>query len=303
MRSPKKVFVRAPAKINLTLRVGALGADGYHPVETVYQAVDLFDDIIASEAVGISLTIEGEGAEAAGNGANNLAWRAAQLLADFAGVPANVHLHIRKRIPIAGGMAGGSADAAGALVACDALWNLSTPREDLLALAAKLGSDIPFSLAGGTQLGRGRGDQLTTLMARGEFLWVFALAEDGLSTPAVYQEFDSQLGTNPVPTVDEDLVAAISSGDVAAAGKLLSNDLQAAALRLRPALTRVLQAGRDAGALAALVSGSGPTCAFLVKSADAGISLAIELQASGLVLRTVRASGPVKGEHLVSTDY
>ncbi|MEN9711613.1 MAG: hypothetical protein RL441_1605, partial [Actinomycetota bacterium] len=232
----------------------------------------------------------------------NLAWRAAELLAKHAGVEPQVHLHITKRIPVAGGMAGGSADAAGALIACDALWQLGTPREELLALAAQLGSDIPFSVTGGTALGRGRGDELTTMMARGEFHWVFALSNEGLSTPAVYNEFDVTSPDAPTPEVSPALIAAIAAGDVRAAAKHFENDLQVPAIRLRHSLNATLRAGREAGALAALVSGSGPTCAFLARDADHAIELAIELQASGAVHRTVRASGPVRGAHVVSID-
>ncbi|MEY2635214.1 MAG: hypothetical protein RIS75_1154 [Actinomycetota bacterium] len=303
MRNPQKVFVQAPAKVNLALMVGAVAPNGFHPVETIYQAVNLYDDIIATAAPTLSLTVEGEGAELAGDGPSNLAWKAAVLLAQTAGIEPAVALHIRKRIPVAGGMAGGSADAAGALIACDALWNLGTPREELLALAAQLGSDIPFSVVGGTALGRGRGDELTTLIARGDFHWVFALSDDGLSTPAVYKEFDSGSDIVESPEVSHALVAAISAGDVKAAAALFINDLQAPALRLKPSLAQVLRIGNELGAQASLVSGSGPTCAFLAKSEEHAIDLAIELQASGFVSRTVRASGPVKGAHVVSIDY
>lgn len=302
MPTPKRVTVKAPAKVNLSLKVGALDANGFHPVETVYQAVDLYDEIVATHDEILRLTCEGEGAELAGNGPGNLAWRAAELLAKHAGVEPQVHLHITKRIPVAGGMAGGSADAAGALIACDALWQLGTPREELLALAAQLGSDIPFSVAGGTAIGRGRGDELTTMMARGEFHWVFALSNEGLSTPAVYNEFDVTSPDAPAPEVAPALIAAIAAGDVRTAAKHFENDLQVPAIRLRHSLNATLRAGREAGALAALVSGSGPTCAFLARDADHAIELAIELQASGQVHRTVRASGPVRGAHVVSID-
>lgn len=302
MPTPRRVVVKAPAKVNLALKVGALDADGFHPVETVYQAVDLYDEIVAERSDILSITCEGEGAEQAGNGPGNLAWRAAELLATHAGIEPHVHLHITKRIPVAGGMAGGSADAAGALIACDALWQLNTPREELIALAAQLGSDIPFSVAGGTALGRGRGDVLTTMLARGEFHWVFALSSDGLSTPAVYNEFDRLNPAAGAPEVAAELVSAIAVGDIRAAAKHLDNDLQVPAIRLRHSLEATLRAGREAGALAAIVSGSGPTCAFLARDAEHAIELAIELQASGYVQRTVRATGPVRGAHVTSIE-
>jgi 4-diphosphocytidyl-2-C-methyl-D-erythritol kinase len=302
MPTPKRVTVKAPAKVNLALKVGALDSNGFHPVETVYQAVDLYDEIVATPDDILRLTCEGEGAELAGNGPGNLAWRAAELLAKHAGVEPHVHLHITKLIPVAGGMAGGSADAAGALIACDALWQLNTSREELLALAAQLGSDIPFSVAGGTALGRGRGDELTTMLARGEFHWVFALSNEGLSTPAVYNEFDVINPDAEAPVVSAELVSAIAAGDIRTAAKHLDNDLQVPAIRLRHSLESTLRAGRESGALAAIVSGSGPTCAFLARDAEHAIELAIELQASGYVQRTVRATGPVRGAHVTSVE-
>ena len=302
MPTPRRVVVKAPAKVNLALKVGSLNPDGFHPVETVYQAVDLYDEIVAERSDILRITCEGEGAEQAGDGPGNLAWRAAELLAAHAGIEPQVHLHITKRIPVAGGMAGGSADAAGALVACDALWQLATPRDELLMLAARLGSDIPFSLAGGTALGRGRGDVLTTMLARGDFYWVFALSSDGLSTPAVYNEFDRLNADAGTPEVSAELIAAIAAGDIRVAAKHLDNDLQVPAIRLRHSLEATLRAGREAGALAAIVSGSGPTCAFLARDADHAVELAIELQASGFVQRTVRATGPVRGAHVTSIE-
>lgn len=303
MPKPKLVRVQAAAKVNLSLQVGALQPDGYHPVETLYQAVDLYDTLEAVPAVGISITVQGEGAEAAGNGPSNLAWRAAALLAESAEVEPNVHLRLTKRIPVAGGMAGGSADAAAALVACDALWQLNTSRAKLLELAGLLGSDIPFSVVGGTELGRGRGDQLTTVLAKSEFHWVFALSEQGLSTPSVYAEYDRLAPEAPAPRVSAELLQAVAAGDIRQTAKLLDNNLQAAALSLRPDLKRVLAAGADAGALAGIVSGSGPTCAFLARTREQALELAVRLQASGRVTRTVVASGPVRGTSLLAVEY
>lgn len=297
-----RVEVRVAAKVNLSLCVGGVRADGYHPLETVFQAVDLYDDVIATAAPDLKLTLSGEGEGSVGVGPDNLAWRAAVALAEHAGIEPRVHLELVKRIPVAGGMAGGSADAAGALVACDALWQLQTPRSELLAIAATLGSDVPFSVVGGTELGRGRGDLLTTVLSRGNLHWVFAMSEDGLSTPAVYREFDRLAPDAGEPKVNPDLLAALASGDAATVAGLLTNDLQAAAISLQPRLARVLSAGLEAGALAGLVSGSGPTCAFLVKSVEHGLAVSNELQGSGLVSRTVRAVGPVRGAHVVAVE-
>lgn len=314
------VTVRVPGKVNLHLGVGALGEDGYHPVVTVLQAVSVFDEVTAAPGRGVSVVVRGEGGSAAtyepGSGAggevvplgpDNLAVRAALLLAEHGGVAADVALRLHKNIPVAAGMAGGSADAAAALVACDALWGTQLPRSELTALAARLGSDVPFALAGGTALGLGRGEQLTPVLARGSYSWVFVLADGGLSTPAVYREYDRMLAElpdqvellRPAVAQPDDLLAALRAGDPAALAATLGNDLQLPALRLRPALRRTLEAGREAGALGALVSGSGPTCAFLASSPAAAEALAVELT-DAAVGRAVRvATGPAAGATVV----
>ncbi len=220
---------------------------------------------------GIRITVEGEGAGVVPDDESNLAWQAADLVAEAPGVQPDVALHLRKAIPVAGGMAGGSADGAAALVACDALWSGGLAREDFLALAAALGSDVPFAYHGGTALGTGRGDRLTSVLARGRYSWVFAVAAGGLSTPEVYRECDLLRGGGadiPAPEVPEDLMAALRSGDAASVGAVLVNDLQPAALALRPSLRQVLETGHDYGALGSIVSGSGPTCAFLARDTD-----------------------------------
>lgn len=297
-----RVTVRASAKVNLSLCVGGVRADGFHPLETVFQAVDLYDDVVVTPAAELEVVLRGEGEGTVGVGPDNLAWRAAKVLAERAGIAPHVRIELDKRIPVAGGMAGGSADAAGALVACDALWELGLTRAELLELAASLGSDVPFSVAGGTELGRGRGDQLTTVLTRGTLHWVFAMSDDGLSTPAVYREYDRLRPDAGEPRVDPALLAALAAGDPTGVARGLVNDLQAAALSLQPRLAKVLRAGTEAGALAGIVSGSGPTCAFLVRSVDHGLSVSNELQASGLVTRTVRATGPARGAHVVAVE-
>ena len=298
------VTVRVPAKVNLQLSVGPVRADGYHELATAFHAVGLFDDVTATTApagAGISLAITGEGEGTLPLDDGNLAWRAAALLAREAGIDPDVHLSVSKAIPVAGGMAGGSADAAGALVACDALWQLGTPRERLLDLAAELGSDVPFAIFGGTAIGTGRGEQLTSVLARGEFHWVFALADGGLSTPAVYAECDRLRGDGPVPAphISDALMQALRAGDAKALGRALRNDLQSAAIRLRPSLRAVLDAGDEYGALGAIVSGSGPTCAFLASSADKALDLAVALTASGTCRTVKRATGPAPGARVI----
>ncbi|ARF55708.1 4-(cytidine 5'-diphospho)-2-C-methyl-D-erythritol kinase [Streptomyces gilvosporeus] len=294
------VTVRVPAKVNVQLAVGAARPDGFHDLANVFLAVGLYDEITVTPSDALRITAEGHDADQIPLDAANLAARAAELLAARHDIAPHVHVHINKDIPVAGGMAGGSADAAGALLACDTLWSTGATREELLEICAELGSDVPFSLVGGAALGRGRGEQLTPLPVGGAFHWVFAIAEGGLSTPSVYHEFDRLTeGTAvPEPEADPALLAALEAGDATALAGTLANDLQPAALSLRPDLRATLAAGTDAGALAALVSGSGPTTAFLVKDHQAAQEVAAALTASG-TCRSVRlADSPAPGATL-----
>ncbi|PZS33647.1 MAG: 4-(cytidine 5'-diphospho)-2-C-methyl-D-erythritol kinase [Pseudonocardiales bacterium] len=300
---PEPVTVRAPAKLNLHLSVGLLRADGFHDLTTVYQAVSLYDEVTASPAPELSVSVRGEDAPLVPLDDGNLAVRAARALAAAAGVEPLVRLDIVKAIPVAGGLAGGSADAAAALVACDALWGTAMDRAALLDLAADLGSDVPFALTGGTALGTGRGERLAPVLAIGRWHWVLAVAESGLSTPEVYRELDRKrerdVALAPEPL--DSLINALRSGEPTSLGHALSNDLQAAALSLRPALRRTLDAGEDLGSTGRVVSGSGPTCAFLASSSDDAVRLAAALSGAG-VCRTVRAAyGPVAGARVVTT--
>jgi 4-diphosphocytidyl-2-C-methyl-D-erythritol kinase len=300
------VTVRVPGKVNLYLGVGDLRDDGYHELTTVFHAVSLFDEITVRNAETLSLETSGEGAADLPTDRTNLAWQAAELMAEHVGRAPDVSILVEKSIPVAGGMAGGSADAAAVLVAMNALWELGVPRRDLHALAAELGSDVPFGLHGGTALGTGRGEQLATVLARNTFHWVLAFSERGLSTPRVFGEIDrlrAANGTGPARLDDpEPLLAALASGDAAQLAPLLGNDLQPAALSLDSRLRRTLQAGEDAGALAGIVSGSGPTCAFLCSSASAAVDVGVQLAGEG-VCRTVRAaSGPVHGARVIPSQ-
>ncbi|MFJ3925514.1 4-(cytidine 5'-diphospho)-2-C-methyl-D-erythritol kinase [Streptomyces sp. NPDC090022] len=294
------VTVRVPAKVNVQLAVGAARPDGFHDLANVFLAVSLHDEVTATPAEELRVTCEGPDADQVPLDRTNLAARAAELLAARHGIEPAVHLHIDKAIPVAGGMAGGSADGAGALLACDTLWGLNTPREELLALCAELGSDVPFSLVGAAALGTGRGEHLTPVPA-GTFHWVFAVADGGLSTPAVFREFDRlTAGTAvPVPQADPALLAALRSGDAEALAKTLANDLQPAALSLRPQLADTLATGTAAGALAALVSGSGPTTAFLVPDPATAAAVAAALEASGTCRTTRTATSPAPGAAVV----
>jgi 4-diphosphocytidyl-2-C-methyl-D-erythritol kinase len=214
----------------------------------------------------------------------------------------DVHIEIKKSIPVAGGMAGGSADAAATIVAIDYLYSLGMSREEMADIAAKLGSDVPFMLNGGTAIGTGHGDQLTSALSRGTYHWVLALSTHGLSTPAVYAECDRlRTGLEIVePQTNEALMQALLAADAQSVGAHLVNDLQPAACSLRPALRLVLDVGQEYGALGALVSGSGPTVAFLVADEEAGLDLTVALTSSGVVGSVVRAYGPVAGAKVIS---
>ncbi|TPQ17257.1 4-(cytidine 5'-diphospho)-2-C-methyl-D-erythritol kinase [Streptomyces sporangiiformans] len=291
------VTVRVPAKVNVQLAVGGARPDGFHDLANVFLAVGLYDEVTVSPADELRITCDGPDAGQVPLDRTNLAARAAQKLAERHGLAPDVHIHIAKDIPVAGGMAGGSADGAGALLACDALWGTGASRAELLDICAELGSDVPFSLLGGAALGTGRGEKLRPLEVGGGFHWVFAVADGGLSTPAVYGEFDrlNEGVEVPEPVASQPLLDALAKGDPAALAATLSNDLQAAALSLRPSLADTLAAGTAAGALAGLVSGSGPTTAFLTVDAASAAKVAEALGASGTCRMARVASGPARG--------
>lgn len=306
LAAPTRVRTRAPGKINVYLSVGAQQDDGYHDVATAYQAVSLYEDVSAEPADDFSVTFTGPiDTRSVPVDESNLAIRAARLVADAAGYRGGVRLTIDKQVPVAGGMGGGSADAAATLLAVDTLWGTALGREELLRLAAQLGADVPFAFAGGTAVGTGRGDELSPALAKGEFHWVLALSDAGLSTPAVYRALDEhreryRADIAPAPTtpvVEANVLQALRAGDPDLLADCLHNDLQAPAMRLQPALATTLEIGEKAGALAGLVSGSGPTVAFLVADRDAALEVQVELSAAGMV--AVRAAGPVHGARVL----
>ena len=304
--STRGVVVRTPAKVNLQLAVGQLGEDGFHEVTTVFQAISLFDDVsikLAKQESGTSLTLSGATSGGVPIDDENLAIRAAKLMAEKFDLSTDLEIHLKKEIPVAGGMAGGSADAAGVIVAMDSLFEVGLSRDEMEAIAAQLGSDVPFGISGGVAIGRGRGDQLTPALSRGNYHWVLALSGQGLSTPAVYQECDRLREGLDIarPQVSDSMMQALRAGDAVALGQALSNDLQAAACSLRPALRLVLDVGRDYGALGGIVSGSGPTVAFLVEDEERSMDLTVALSSSGVVAGVVRASGPVHGARVIET--
>ncbi|PPF53699.1 4-(cytidine 5'-diphospho)-2-C-methyl-D-erythritol kinase [Clavibacter michiganensis] len=301
------VHARAPGKINVSLTVGALQEDGYHDVATAYQAVSLYEDVYATRSDGFSVEFGGSiDTSHLTVGADNLAIRAARLLARSTGYRGGVHLRIEKHVPIAGGMGGGSADAAATLLACDALWGTERTRDQLLALGAELGADVPFALAGGTAIGTGRGDRLSPALAKGTFQWVLAIAEFGVATPDVYGELDKHrerhaqdiFPAQQIPQVDSGVLQALRAGDPHMLAEVLHNDLQAPALHLAPGLGEVLQLGEENGALAGIVSGSGPTVAFLAADLDSALELQIALSAARLTV--IRATGPVHGARIIT---
>jgi 4-diphosphocytidyl-2-C-methyl-D-erythritol kinase len=331
------VTVRVPAKLNLQLAVGPPRADGYHHLVTVFHAVSLFDEITAEPAGRDGVTVTGEGADRVPGGQDNLALRAVAALRAAPGMgragppgagqgtgqgigrarpgPAGVHIRITKRIPVAAGLAGGSADAAAALVACNELWDGGLSQAQLLEVAARVGSDVAFALLGGTAVGRGRGERLTPALAPATpYHWVLAFADGHLSTPEVYAALDrlrpagagdraargQKVQAGPVePNLDTALMSALRSGDAGLVGRALSNDLQPAALSLFPALRKTLAAGLELGALGALVAGSGPTCVFLAASAQRALDLAVSMSGAGVCRSVARVTGPVPGAVIV----
>ncbi|WP_188828676.1 4-(cytidine 5'-diphospho)-2-C-methyl-D-erythritol kinase [Nocardia camponoti] len=301
---PSPVVVRAPSKVNLHLGVGDLRPDGYHDLTTVFQALSLADEVKLAPSSSLTVRVTGEGAADVPTDRSNLVSKAAVRLAHLAGRAPLVEIAINKGIPVAGGMAGGSADAAAALVGLNELWDLGMSRDELSKVGAELGSDVPFALHGGTALGTGRGERLLPVLSRNTFHWVLAFAKTGLSTPTVFAELDRLRAEGHPPRLNDPqkLMQALAGGDPRVLAPLLGNDLQAAALSLRPELRRTLRAGTEAGALAGLVSGSGPTCAFLCESETAAIAVAAELAGAG-VSRSVRtASGPVPGARVVERE-
>ncbi len=298
------VTVRVPAKVNLQLAVGPREADGFHNLVTVFQAISIYDDVTITKSApgsGITISIIGDHTHGVPADATNLAVKAAQLIANEYDFVIDAHIEVNKSIPVAGGMAGGSADAAAVIVGVNELYELEMSREEMHEFGSQLGSDVPFMISGGTAIGQGRGDQLTAALSRGTYHWVLALSTVGLSTPAVYQECDRlRAGLDiAAPQTSDVLMQSLLAADSKAVGQALHNDLQSAACSLRPALTLVLDVGEEYGALGSIVSGSGPTVAFLVADEEQGLDLAVALTSSGVVGSVARAYGPVHGAKVI----
>lgn len=295
----QRVLVSAPGKVNLALRVGGPRPDGFHPLDTVFEALDIFDDIDAQRADALSLEIIGLGEDLPVDG-TNLAIRAAKALQEKTGTTAGAHITITKRIPVAGGMAGGSADAAGTLLALNELWELGLRMEELLQIGAELGSDVPFSLFGGVAHGRGRGEELEHVRVNSMHAWVLLTRPDGLSTPAVFREFDRLHPDAGGPADTVALRRALSDGTVDEVGALLANDLAVAARSLRPELGAAIDA-IAAGGRHVILSGSGPTIAVLVTPEESQ-EVAAQLRADFPDTQVYIAHGPAAGAHIRTVE-
>jgi 4-diphosphocytidyl-2-C-methyl-D-erythritol kinase len=300
----KSVEVQVPAKVNLQLSVGPKESDGYHEVVTVFQAISLFDNLKISRSNKFEIDLKGDYVNGVPTDQSNLVYKAVQLMSEKFNTDPSLEIEINKSIPVAGGMAGGSADAAATLLGVDQLYGLGLSKDELSEVARNLGSDVPFMLHGGTAVGRGRGDEITPALSRGNYHWVIAVSSNGLSTPAVYGECD-RLRTGldiKAPSLHDELLQALLSGDSTRVGKSLNNDLQAAAISLRPALRLILETGQEYGALGGIVSGSGPSVAFLVADEDHSLDLAVALTSSGVVGSVARAQGPVNGAKVIAVN-
>ena len=297
-----KTTVRVPGKINLQLSVGPLAKDGYHELATVFQSVSLYDEVTLKLIDSDEIIVNADGKTGVPEGKDNLAYQAVGLMRKKFEVKDGIEIKIKKEIPIAGGMAGGSADAGAAIVGFDSLFSLGLSRNEMELIGSELGADVPFTISGGTAIGTGRGDRITPVLSRGNYFWVLALSSSGLSTPAVYNECDRlREGLDiAAPHVSDELVQALSRGDANALGKVLVNDLQPAACSLKPALRLILDVGLDYGALGGIVSGSGPTVAFLAESEDHALDLVVALTSSGVVGNVLRAQGPVPGARVIA---
>ena len=297
-----KTTVRVPGKINLQLSVGPLAKDGYHELATVFQSVSLYDEVTLKLIDSDEIIVNAQGKTGVPEGKDNLAYQAVELMRKKFEVKDGIEIKIKKEIPIAGGMAGGSANAGAAIVGFDSLFSLGLSRNEMELLGSELGADVPFTISGGTAIGTGRGDRITPVLSRGNYFWVLALSSSGLSTPAVYNECDRlREGLDiAAPHVSDELVQALSRGDATALGKVLVNDLQPAACSLKPALRLILDVGLDYGALGGIVSGSGPTVAFLAESEDHALDLVVALTSSGVVGNVLRAQGPVPGARVIA---
>jgi 4-diphosphocytidyl-2-C-methyl-D-erythritol kinase len=272
------VVASAPGKVNVFFNVGALGEDGFHEVASCYQALALREKVHIEHSGKLEISFHGNFAELSREKVpqdeTNLVYRAAEILSNKRpnSNPQLLSFAIHKDVPIAGGMAGGSADAAAALMAINRLWSAGQDNQ-LENLGVELGADVPFSLMGGTAIGLGRGEKLSRVETKKELHWVMSLSNLGLSTPDVYRKLDEirlsqglELKGISEPIVPVELIEAVTKGDAESLAHLMQNDLEIAAIALRPELRQIIADGEIAGALRSMISGSGPTVAHLAKN-------------------------------------
>ena len=291
--TPSSLRARAAAKVNLGLYVGPVQKNGrYHEVVSVLQSSDIWDELE------VEVVPEGLGLEVEGGGLppdeTNLVLVAARELARRSRDLPGARFRLRKGIPVSAGLGGGSADGAAALIALDRLWGLHLPTVNLHAMAAEVGSDVPFCVAGGAGVATGRGDKVREVPSKGSSWWVVGIDHERLSTEDVYDRFD-ELGL-AAPLEDrwpDDLLAALAAGDPERLAGALYNDLEPAAFDLLPGLAKSKQRLLEAGALGAIMSGSGPTMLGLCRDEDHATQLARSVR-SGFA-RVEVARGPVPG--------
>ena len=324
---PQAVIAQAFGKVNLHLSVEDAREDGYHDLTTVFQSVDLREEVSITRqdaqqgTVGLSSeSVFGDDAPA---DSTNLAWRAVELVRDVArehqaqgaqllsDPDVGLEIRIKKGVPMAGGMAGGSADAAAALAAAaEFFWTPgAVPKEQLREHAVTLGADVPFCLMGGTALGTGIGEELSPVLTGGRYHWVMVTNKKGLSTPQVFHKLDQQrelAKTSERPDVragdPEGVLAALRSGDPERLALNLANDLQAPAVSLLPELRETLGLARQAGALQAVVSGSGPTIAVLCRDEDHAVEVLGGITGAARGVRAVLATSPAGGAEVIRRD-
>jgi 4-diphosphocytidyl-2-C-methyl-D-erythritol kinase len=294
------VIARAPGKINLVLRVGPRRADGYHDLLTCFQAVDIWETVALSPADEFSIAVSGDVnlGEIPLDG-NNLAMKAVAAVARATGRTDAVAILTDKKVPVGGGLGGGSADAAATLIAINELWHTGLSQVELLTIAAELGSDVPFLLEGGTAIGRGRGEILEPIKSLA-LSWVIVPSMEHLATPGVYGRLDELRADVDVvlpESLPDAFLDALYRGDPEALAPHLINDMAQASLDLEPELEATLEMGITSGALAVMVSGSGPTCAMLAR--DQNHAQAIQAACSDRERYAVVTSSPARGAHLV----
>jgi 4-diphosphocytidyl-2-C-methyl-D-erythritol kinase len=297
----------APGKVNLFFKVGPLNDDGFHDVASLYLAVNLRETVTAQISTDYTVKVAGSLGDfqllAVPTDETNLVVKVAGRIKAEAGTPEaiKVALGIDKHVPVAGGMGGGSADAAAALVAVNALLRAEVSPERLHDIAATLGSDVPFALAGGAAIGVGKGDVLTAVEGVAPIHLVLILDDQGLSTPAVYKRLDELRDQREEqaesPEINRNIIRALQNGNPFEIAELLHNDLEEAAISLRPDLRIKMTTALQHGAIRVMVSGSGPTILALAASEVAAMQIARSLNELGY--NAIATSGPAIGTQLV----